>query len=136
MLCILLFIYKPGTGQFPALRYSDEETQRLLAEAYANLPKRAGKRGTRNLKRQKNRWAIVRKNRWIQKQFIHRAHYRRMEKRSRIVREVLSIKAEAEKVRAADKLYQEQVLKKWTEIIKSHNVGGSPVQESLNSASA
>lgn len=33
-------------GEFPALRYSDEETERLLTEAYAAIPPRAGKRGT------------------------------------------------------------------------------------------
>ncbi|KAL7447847.1 hypothetical protein ACHAWC_000153, partial [Mediolabrus comicus] len=43
-------------GEFPSLRYSDDETERLLAQAYAAIPPRAGKRGTRNLKRQKRRW--------------------------------------------------------------------------------
>ena len=45
-----------GLGKFPATRYSPEETERLLAEAMAMLPKREGKRGTRNLRRQKNRY--------------------------------------------------------------------------------
>ena len=45
-----------GLGKFPAIRYSPEETERLLAEAMATLPKREGKRGTRNLKRQKRRY--------------------------------------------------------------------------------
>jgi len=56
-----------------------------------------------------------------------------MEKRGRIVREVLSIKADAEKVRAADKEYQAQVLKRWGEIMKSYS--GSRAQESIASAS-
>eukprot|EP01083_Nonionella_stella_P262795 893263_1 len=29
-----------GSGQFPPLRFSDEETERLLAEAYAGIPER------------------------------------------------------------------------------------------------
>lgn len=49
-----------------------------------------------------------------------------MEKRGRIVREVLSIKAGAEKVRAADREYQEQVLKRWAELM-NRNVLASDV---------
>jgi len=38
--------------KFPAIRYSPEETEELLQQAYAALPVRDGKRGTRNLRRQ------------------------------------------------------------------------------------
>jgi len=52
-----------------------------------------------------------------------------MEKRGRIVREVLSVKAGAETIRSADREYQEQVLRRWAELMKSH-VGGGEVKGS------
>jgi len=105
-----------GTGagsQFPALRYSDEETERLLAEAYANIPERAGKRGTRSLKRQRNRWFKVRKIHRKKKEERIREHGRRMEKRSAIVGEVMRIKEDANEIRTAERDYQEEVLRAW-----------------------
>jgi hypothetical protein len=55
----------------------------------------------------------VRKIRAKQKKFKERAHYRKMEKRSRIVKEVLSIKESAEAIRAKEQAYQEAVFRKW-----------------------
>jgi hypothetical protein len=107
-----------GGGQYPPLRYSPEETDRLLKEAYDNLPKRTGKRGTRNLKRQANRWHAVRKARKIaKKNYGIRKHERRMAERSRISREVRETKAEAPLIRERDAAYQQHVLERWTEIM-------------------
>lgn len=103
-----------GGGLFPPLSYSQEDTERLLAEAYAAIPERAGKRGKNNLRRQRVRWHRVRKIHAKQKHFRIKAHYRKMEKRSRIVKEVLAIKAEAPAIRAKEKAYQEAVFRKWT----------------------
>ena len=102
-----------GGGLFPPLKYSEEDTQRLLAEAYAAIPERAGKRGTRNLQRQHLRWHRVRKIRAKQKRFKERAHYRRMEKRSHIVKQVLAIKDSAKEIRANEEGYREAVFRKW-----------------------
>ena len=102
----------PGS-QFPALRYSDEETERLLAEAYANLPERAGKRGTKHLKREKQRWFRARLNARKKKEERMAEHSRRMEKRSRIVKEVMAVKEGAAIVRDAEREYQEEVMKAW-----------------------
>jgi len=102
-----------GGGRFPTLRYSDEETEHLLKEAYANIPPRTGKRGTNNLRRQRNRWKAIYEQDAIKKQEKIAAHERRMEKRSRISREVREVKSSAEKVRSDEKNYQFEVLKKW-----------------------
>jgi len=104
-----------GGGEYPPERFTDEETERLLAQAYANIPERAGKRGTRNLKRQHLRWHLVRKARKkLKKQKIN-AHFRRMEKRSRIVKEVQAVKAISEETCANEKAYQQEVLKRYME---------------------
>jgi hypothetical protein len=42
-----------------------------------------------------------------------------MEKRGRIVKQVLAVKAGADQVRAADKEYQDYVLRRWAEMMKS-----------------
>jgi len=102
----------PGS-QFPALRYSDEETERLLAEAYANLPERAGKRGTKHLKREKQRWFRARLNARKKKEERMAEHTWRMAKRSRIVREVMAVKEDAEDIRDAEREYQEEVMRAW-----------------------
>lgn len=104
-----------GGGLYPALRYSDEETERLLAEAYAAVPKRMGKRGTNNLKRQRVRWFRVRKIRAKIKKFRIKAHFRKMETRSRLVKEVLAIKESAAETRARDAAYQDAIFRKWTQ---------------------
>jgi hypothetical protein len=104
-----------GGGLFPPLRYSEQDTERLLAEAYAALPKRMGKRGTNNLKRQRVRWFRVRKIRAKIKDYRVKAHYRKMEKRGAIVKEVLAIKESAAETRARDAAYQNAVFTKWSQ---------------------
>ncbi len=105
-----------GTGQFPPLRYSDEETERLLAQAYASIPERTGKRGTRALKRQKVRYHGIRKARSIKKAERIAHHFDRMEKRSKKVQDILRMKEIAVESREEDKAYQMEVLKKWADM--------------------
>jgi len=111
-------IGSPKNGQYPALRYSPEETQRLLDEAYAGIPKKTGKRGTKNLQRQSNRWHLDRKERKKYKRDSGvRTHERRMVKRSRVVREVKEVKVEAPAIREKTAAYQKYVMEQWTEIM-------------------
>jgi len=100
-------------GEFPALRYSDEETERLLAEAYAAIPPRAGKRGTLNLKRQHRRWFIKRQYDYKKKRERIATHERRMAKRKTINEAITKIRREAMDVRGGDKDYQNDVLQRW-----------------------
>jgi len=102
-----------GGGLFPPMRFSDEETERLLAQAYAALPERAGKRGTRNLKRQKKRWFLVRKIRKKYKRHMAAFQVRKMEKRSHKVRDVKQVLNEAPSVLERDRAYQAEVFRRW-----------------------
>ncbi len=104
-------------GEFPALRYSDEETERLLAEAYAAIPPRAGKRGTRNLKRQKRRWFI--KRQYDKKKKFERMaeHERRMAKRHEISVAMYQIRENSGDVRQKDQAYQQEILNRWAKIM-------------------
>lgn len=121
-------MFDVGTGQFPPMRYSDEETEKLLKEAYSEIPERAGKRGTRSLRRQKNRFFAIRKAAAKKKRERIAHHFATMEKRSRIAREVREIKQSAEEVRMEDNEYQKQVLRKWAAmqgmVGSSENTGG------------
>jgi hypothetical protein len=99
-----------GGGHFPPMRYSDEETERLLTEAYAAIPPRAGRRGTRALKRQKCRWHLVRRIRRVYKEHIVRFHARRMLKRSLKIKQVRAMIQGAPEVVARDQAYREHVL--------------------------
>jgi hypothetical protein len=99
-----------GGGHFPPMRYSDEETERLLKMAYAAIPPRAGRRGTRSLKRQKYRWHLVRRIRRVYKAHIVRFHARRMEKRSLKIKQVKAMIQGAPEVVARDEAYRQQVL--------------------------
>jgi hypothetical protein len=101
-------------GEFPPFRYGSEETERLLAQAYANLPVRAGKRGTRNLKRQGRRWFLVRKVRELYKHHLANFQTRKMAKRSEKVRQVKQVLQDAPGVRLADRTYQAEVFAQWT----------------------
>jgi hypothetical protein len=101
---------------FPTKRYSDEETERLLKMAFAALPERTGKRGTRNLKRQENRWFLVRKIHAKKKRQMYQAHLRRMEERSKRMREIREGKMAAPDTRTRDREYQRQVLQRWVQI--------------------
>jgi len=105
-----------GGGRFPALRYSDEETQRLLDEAHKNIPKRTGKRGTRNLKRQRNRWRVIYADHARRKEDNVAKHFRTMDKRSRIATEVKEVKMNAAEVRVEEKEYHMEVMRKWADI--------------------
>jgi hypothetical protein len=110
--------YDIGGGQYPALQYNEEETERLLAEAYANIPKRDGKRGNRHLQRESNRWHEVRKARKISKRnYGIRQHERRMLKRSKAVRDVKQAKLDAVGIREHDAAYQQAVTDEWTRIM-------------------
>lgn len=105
-------------GEFPPLRYSPEETERLLAQAYAAVPPRAGPRGTRRLKRQKRRWALVREIRRKYKWHLANFQVRRMQERSRKKRDVNSIIREAKSVRRRDREYQLSVLQRWASTMR------------------
>lgn len=85
----------------------------MLEEAYANIPPRAGKRGTRALKREKRRWFV--KEMYDVKKRVERMaeHERRMEKRHGISVEIFEIQSSAEEVRSRDREYQNMVLEKW-----------------------
>lgn len=117
-----------GTGQFPPLRYSDEETERLLKEAYSALPTKGISKKTRRKKRQKNRWKLVRRQDREKKLERIAAHYKKMEERSQRVQAVLTVKAGAEDVRVKDREYQMSVLKKWAlmngKMIQEEGSGG------------
>lgn len=120
-------LIEAGPGQFPPMRYSDEETERLLKEAYENIPERTGKRGTRSFKRQKVRFWGIRKARRIKKMEKVRHHFAQMEKRSARVKAIQRMKEIAVETRQEDKLYQQSVLRKWASIqgvaLKSVSVG-------------
>jgi len=100
-------------GHFPALRYSEEETVRLLMEAHAAIPKRAGKRGTLNRKRQRLRWWNKRKYDKIYKRQQINAHFARMKKRSTMRKDVLHIKATAPDILKKETEYQKSILRRW-----------------------
>ncbi|GFH46045.1 hypothetical protein CTEN210_02519 [Chaetoceros tenuissimus] len=114
-----------GPGQFPPLRFSDEETEKLLAEAYSLIPERAGKRGTRALKRQKNRFRSIRKAASIKKQEKINHHFDRMDKRSFKVESIRRMKEIAVDVRQQDQAYQMEVMKRYAALMN----GQSNVQE-------
>jgi beta-galactosidase beta subunit len=78
-----------GGGEFPPMRYSDEETERLLKQAYAAIPKRMGRRGTLQLKRQKRRWHLVREIHRKYKANIIKFHFRRMQRRSTKIKQIV-----------------------------------------------
>jgi len=99
--------------KFPAIRYSPEETQELLRQAYEALPERTGKRGNRNLRRQARRWKLVRKIRSDYKANIIRAHERRMEHRHYKRQRVIQVKEDAVVQRENDLDYQRKVLERW-----------------------
>lgn len=115
-----------GGGEYPPLRYSDAETERLLAQAYAAVPERGGKRGTRNLKRQQTRWHLVRKIHKKYKKNMMRFQERKMVERSRRIRSVKATLAEAPAICTADRAYQLQVFRRWAATMNpAQVVGGS-----------
>merc|ERR1712161_112934 len=101
-------------AKFPALRYSPEETVALLQEAYATLPTREGKRGSRAKRRQKNRWKAVRKNHSDYKAQLIAAHHRRMDHRQYKRNRTKEMKEEiAPPARQDDLDYQKKVLTRY-----------------------
>lgn len=120
-----------GGGLYPPCRLSDEETEALLKEAYANIPSKTGKRGTRKLKREKRRWRLVRQIRKKYKKSKIRAHFRKMAKRGAITRECQAIRANAHAVRDTDQHYQMIVLKGWAKkTLMSNQLMHASVQDS------
>jgi len=105
-----------GGGRFPSMRYSDEETEKLLKEAYDGLPQKGISKKTRQIKRMRNRFKAIRKARYIKKQEKIAHHFARMEKRSLVVKEVKLVKESAAEIREKDLMYQREVLLKWAEI--------------------
>jgi hypothetical protein len=111
--------------KFPAIRYSPEETEDLLKQAYEALPARTGKRGTRNLRRQETRWRKVRKIRSDYKAHLVRAHFNRMEAR-KYKRDRTSDTLDAAPDQRQDDLdYQGMVLKRWMETMNDGNTSTS-----------
>jgi hypothetical protein len=104
-----------GGGEYPPLRYSDDETERLLAEAYAAIPERAGKRGSRNLKRQGVRWHLVRKIHKKHKYHMANHQTRKMVKRSLKVQQVKGVLEGAPAIRESDRAYQARVFQRWAD---------------------
>lgn len=109
--------------KFPAIRYSVDETQELLRQAYEALPEREGKRGTRNLRRQADRWKAVRDGRSQYKKHIVLAHGRRMEKRKYKRDRVVQAKVDASVQRQNDVEYQARVLKVWAQKMHGRRSG-------------
>lgn len=103
-------------GEFPPLRYSDEETERLLAEAYAAIPPRAGKRGTLHIKREKRRWWIKRQYDYKKKLERIETHHRRMAKRMLTKAQMKEERLEAADVRKREKAYHKMVFRRWAEM--------------------
>ena len=102
-----------GGGHFPPTRYSDEETQRLLEEAYQHIPPRAGPRRSRHRKRQKLRWHRVRLIRKDYKNHMKAFQIRKMQKRSQKIEQVKSVLNIAPDVQKSDKEYQLRVYQQW-----------------------
>jgi len=105
-----------GGGEYPSLRYSDTDTTRLLTEAYEGIPKRAGKRGSRNLKRQKWRWWRIRKYAALKKSERIVEHTNRMIKRSLVAKQCKEVRTVAAQVRLEEETYRQGVLKKVAEV--------------------
>uniref|UniRef100_A0A7S3PB97 Uncharacterized protein n=1 Tax=Amphora coffeiformis TaxID=265554 RepID=A0A7S3PB97_9STRA len=121
-----------GGGEYPPLRYSDAETERLLAQAYASIPERAGRRGTRNKKRQFKRWFLVRQIRKKYKKNMMRYQVRKMEERSRRIKNVKAVLKVAPEVRNKDREYQLEVFKRWTATMYPDKVAPKEKKESLS----
>lgn len=102
-----------GGGEYPPLRFSEEETQRLLVEAYSKIPKRTGRRGGRNRKRQERRWQLVRDIHAKHKKNMIAYHYRRMAARGTKAKEVKEICTSSQDVIRRDREYQLSVYHQW-----------------------
>lgn len=103
------------------MRLGEEETEQLLKEAYAAIPPRAGSRGVRRKKRNENRMEIKRQYAKKKKEERIQTHFRRMEKRSTIVKAVLQMKADAIEIRQTEQEYQQSILQKYHELLQAKN---------------
>jgi hypothetical protein len=109
-----------GGGEFPPMRYSDAETERLLQQAYASIPPRTGPRGTLQLKRQKRRWHLVREIHRKYKGHIMQSHERRMKQRSKKIRDIMDFTANvAPAIVQQDIEYQNQVRQRYRSMLVS-----------------
>ena len=122
-----------GGGEFPPLRYSDEETERLLKQAYAAIPKRDGKRGTRNKKRQERRWWLARQITKKYKKNMRLYHERKLVAEKRRREAVKTVLAESLEVRDKDREYQLQVLQRWRATMYPEKVSVEEKKESMSS---
>lgn len=111
-------------GEFPSLRYSDEETERLLAQAYSSIPPRTGKRGTNNLRRQKRRWEIKRQYDATKKRERIEEHGRRMKKRHEISKAMYNIRLESVNVREVERTYHRGIVERWA-VMNGHGGGAT-----------
>lgn len=114
-----------GGGEFPPLRYSEDETNRLLEMAYAAVPPRAGPRGTLRLKRQKKRWHLVREIHRKYKSHMAAFQVRKMAKRSWKVREVRAVLDTAAQICQQDRAYQLEVYRRWA-ATNNKSMGAAP----------
>ena len=101
----------------------------MLAEAYAAIPPRDGKRGTNNLRREKRRMHIKRQYAAKKKQEKYEHHLARMKKRHEISVQVYETRKDAPEVCRKDREYQERVLEMWA-MMNGH---AQPKQESKES---
>jgi hypothetical protein len=106
-----------GGGEFPPMRYSDEETERLLIQAYSAIPPRMGKRGTLQLKRQKRRWHLVKEIHRKYKTHIMNHHAVSMKKRSQKIKQIVEFLKIAPSIVQQDKEYQERVRERYMNMI-------------------
>ena len=109
------------TGDIPALEYSPEETERLLAEARSHFPVRTGTRGSRHRRRHLRRAWLTRKIKKKEKRWRIRAHFRRMRQRSERMANVMAIVREAPSKVRANKDYQLELFRRWRQ-----NMGFDP----------
>jgi len=120
-----------AAAKFPAIRYSPDETEKLIKLAYETLPRRTGKRGTKNLRRQANRWRTVRKIRSDYKAQLMQAHRRRMEHRKYKRDRTDRTKLVSVDQRRRDLDYQGKILQRWIDRFHT-NISGSNNRNSEN----
>ena len=110
-----------GGGEYPVLRLGEEETEKLLKEAFAAVPPRAGPRRVRRKKRNAIREELKRQYAKKKKEERIQTHFRRMEKRSTTIKAVLQMKADAIEIRQTEQEYQQSILQKYHELLQAKN---------------
>lgn len=106
------------TGEYPSLRLSDDETQRLLEQAKAAIPVRTGKRGTKRIFRNFQRWWRVRKCRKKYRRQIAAANVRKDLARQRNWKIVKAMIQFTPHCQAADRSYQWEAFQRWVARVK------------------